>query len=44
MDIETDVAMAAVGQSKKRTFKKFSFRVVDLDALIDMYTDEHVKL
>ena len=44
VDVETDVAVAKVGQSKKRTFKKFSFRGVDLDALIHMYTDEHVKL
>jgi len=29
---------------KKRTFKKFSFRGVDLDALLDMSTDELVKL
>lgn len=32
------------GQPKKRTFKKFSFRGVDLDALLDMSTDELVKL
>ena len=44
VDVETDVVVAAVGQSKKRTFKKFSFRGVDLDALIDMYTDKHIKL
>ena len=31
-------------QPKKRTFKKFSFRGVDLDALLDMSTDELVKL
>ncbi|CAK7346466.1 unnamed protein product [Dovyalis caffra] len=41
-DVETDVA--AAGQPKKRTFKKFSFRGVDLDALLDMSTDELVKL
>nr|CAN74521.1 hypothetical protein VITISV_011171 [Vitis vinifera] len=40
-DIETDVAP---GVPKKRTFKKFSFRGVDLDALLDMSTDELVKL
>lgn len=40
-DVETDVA---AGQPKKRTFKKFSFRGVDLDALLDMSTDELVKL
>ncbi|GLU03625.1 hypothetical protein SLE2022_208140 [Rubroshorea leprosula] len=41
-DVEADVA--APGQPKKRTFKKFSFRGVDLDALLDMSTDELVKL
>lgn len=35
---------AAAGVPKKRTFKKFSFRGVDLDALLDMSTDELVKL
>ncbi|KAM3233571.1 40S ribosomal protein S15-4 [Capsicum chacoense] len=41
-DVETDVTTA--GQPKKRTFKKFSYRGVDLDALLDMSTDELVKL
>ncbi|PON31170.1 Ribosomal protein [Parasponia andersonii] len=41
-DVETDVS--APGVPKKRTFKKFSFRGVDLDALLDMSTDELVKL
>ncbi|EOY20389.1 40S ribosomal protein S15, partial [Theobroma cacao] len=36
--------VAAPGIPKKRTFKKFSFRGVDLDALLDMSTDELVKL
>nr|GMD79374.1 hypothetical protein DY000_00000664 [Ipomoea batatas] len=40
-DAEHEVA---AGQPKKRTFKKFSFRGVDLDALLDMSTDELVKL
>ncbi|KAL7205187.1 hypothetical protein ACSBR2_018173 [Camellia fascicularis] len=43
-EIETEVA---TGQPKKRTFKKFSFRGVrgvNLDALLDMSTDELVKL
>lgn len=40
--MEADVA--AAGVPKKRTFKKFSFRGVDLDALLDMSTDELVKL
>ena len=39
-----DTEVAAAGQPKKRTFKKFSFRGVDLDALLDMSTDELVKL
>ncbi|KAL4311009.1 hypothetical protein GQ457_01G035330 [Hibiscus cannabinus] len=30
--------------NRLRTFKKFSFRGVDLDALLDMSTDELVKL
>ncbi|CAN1270722.1 40S ribosomal protein S15, partial [Linum perenne] len=41
-EIEADVAVP--GQPKKRTFKKFSFRGVDLDALLDMSTDDLVKL
>lgn len=41
-DVEPEVAVAGV--PKKRTFKKFSFRGVDLDALLDMSTDELVKL
>lgn len=40
--MEADVAVAGV--PKKRTFKKFSFKGVDLDALLDMSTDELVKL
>lgn len=40
-DVEADVTS---GQPKKRTFKKFSYRGVDLDALLDMSTDELVKL
>ncbi|KAH6777386.1 Ribosomal protein S19 family protein [Perilla frutescens var. hirtella] len=34
----------AAGQPKRRTFKKFSFRDVDLDSLLDMSTDELGKL
>ncbi|KAM1151025.1 hypothetical protein ACFXTH_033912 [Malus domestica] len=41
-DVEADVAGARI--PKKRTFKKFSFRGVNLDALIDMSIDELVKL
>lgn len=41
VDVEADVA---TGQPKKRTFKKFSYRGVDLDALLDMPTDQLVNL
>ncbi|XP_004494331.1 small ribosomal subunit protein uS19x [Cicer arietinum] len=41
---DVDPEVAAQGVPKKRTFKKFSFRGVDLDALLDMSTDELVKL
>ncbi|VFQ61612.1 unnamed protein product [Cuscuta campestris] len=40
-DVEYDIT---AGQPKKRTFKKFSFRGIDLDALLDMPTDQLVKL
>ncbi|CAA0816348.1 40S ribosomal protein S15-3 [Striga hermonthica] len=40
-DVETDVAGQPV---KKRTFKKFSYRGTDLDALLDISTEELVKL
>ncbi|WMV47893.1 hypothetical protein MTR67_041278 [Solanum verrucosum] len=40
-DVEADVT---TGQPRKRTFKKFSYRGVDLDSLLDMSTDELVKL
>ncbi|KAH0876567.1 hypothetical protein HID58_063961 [Brassica napus] len=36
--------VAAAGVPKKRTFKKFAFKGVDLDALLDMSTDDLVKL
>ncbi|CAN7036478.1 unnamed protein product [Brassica rapa subsp. trilocularis] len=41
-DVEPEVA--AAGVPKKRTFKKFAFKGVDLDALLDMSTDDLVKL
>ncbi|KAE8699291.1 40S ribosomal protein S15 [Hibiscus syriacus] len=41
-DVDADIAVPGV--PKKRTFKKFSLRGVDLDALLDMSTDELVKL
>ncbi|KAL1196284.1 Small ribosomal subunit protein uS19z [Cardamine amara subsp. amara] len=40
--VEENVSAAAL--AKKRTFKKFSFKGVDLDALLDMSTDDLVKL
>lgn len=36
--------MAEAGDAKKRTFRKFSYRGVDLDQLLDMNTDELVDL
>ncbi|XP_037441294.1 40S ribosomal protein S15-like [Triticum dicoccoides] len=42
--VGTKVAAAAAGQPKKRTFRKFSYRGVDLDALLDMSTDDLVQL
>ena len=41
-DVEGEVA--ATGVPKKRTFRKFSYRGIDLDALLDLNTDELVKL
>ncbi|CAL1409971.1 unnamed protein product [Linum trigynum] len=46
-NVESDVAVsaaAAAAGKKNRTFKKFSYRGVDLDALLDMPTDDLVKL
>ncbi|XP_010532603.1 PREDICTED: 40S ribosomal protein S15-2-like [Tarenaya hassleriana] len=40
-EVEPEVATAQV---KKRTFKKFSFRGVDLESLLDMPTDQLVNL
>ena len=34
----------AAGAPKKRTFRKYSYRGVDLDALLDMSTDDLVQL
>ena len=36
--------MADEADKKKRTFRKFSYRGVDLDQLLDMNTDELVEL
>ncbi|KAI3911722.1 hypothetical protein MKX01_029483 [Papaver californicum] len=41
MDPETEVATE---QPKRRTLRKFAFGGVDLDALLDMSTDDLVKL
>ncbi|WZZ30337.1 hypothetical protein YC2023_013738 [Brassica napus] len=40
--VESDVSTAAL--AKKRTFKKFSYKGVDLETLLDMPTDDLVKL
>ncbi|KAI0492943.1 hypothetical protein KFK09_027219 [Dendrobium nobile] len=36
--------MLLLASQRRRTFGKFSYRGVDLDALLDMSTDELVKL
>lgn len=36
--------MADDGTVRKRTFRKFTYRGVDLDQLLDMNTDELVEL
>ncbi|ONM27651.1 40S ribosomal protein S15-4 [Zea mays] len=41
VDVEPEVA---AGAPKKRTFRKYSYRGVDLDALLDMSTDDLVQL
>ncbi|CAL1412703.1 unnamed protein product [Linum trigynum] len=48
-DMESEEVLVNPGQmaaaaKKNRTFKKFSFRGVDLDALLDMSTDDLVTL
>ncbi|KAK9704912.1 hypothetical protein RND81_07G019700 [Saponaria officinalis] len=43
-EVEADVAAAVTAAPKKRTFRKFAYRGIDLDALLDMNTDELVKL
>ncbi|KAJ0964978.1 hypothetical protein J5N97_026116 [Dioscorea zingiberensis] len=40
----SDAVEVGGGAPKRRTFRKFSFRGVDLDQLLDMGTDELVKL
>ncbi|VAH09065.1 unnamed protein product [Triticum turgidum subsp. durum] len=41
---KVSAAAAAAGQPNKRTFRKFTYRGVDLDALLDMSTDDLVQL
>jgi small subunit ribosomal protein S15e len=43
-DVVVETGVAAVGQPKKRTFRKYSYRGVDLDSLLDMSTDDLVQL
>ncbi|CAH9095451.1 unnamed protein product [Cuscuta epithymum] len=43
-EVNNVTAEAAMRQSKKRTFKKFSYKGVDLDNLLDMPTDQLVTL
>uniref|UniRef100_A0A453BK50 40S ribosomal protein S15 n=1 Tax=Aegilops tauschii subsp. strangulata TaxID=200361 RepID=A0A453BK50_AEGTS len=43
-DVDVDTEVAAGAQPKKRTFRKFSYRGVDLDALLDMSTDDLVQM
>jgi small subunit ribosomal protein S15e len=42
--VEVDTEVAAAGQPKKMTFRKYSYRGVHLDALLDMSTDDLVQL
>ena len=44
LQADVDETAASGLQPKKRTFKKFSFRGVDLDALLDMSSEELVEL
>ena len=36
--------MADAGEHKKRTFRKYTYRGVDLDQLLDLSTDELIEL
>jgi hypothetical protein len=42
-DVEVEAGVTGAAP-KKRTFRKYSYRGVDLDQLLDMSTDELVKL
>lgn len=44
LQADPEVEVETAQQPKKRTFKKFTFRGVDLDALLDMSSDELVEL
>ena len=44
VSLQADNEEVEIQQPKKRTFKKFTFRGVDLDALLDMSSDELVEL
>ncbi|CAM0151127.1 unnamed protein product [Urochloa decumbens] len=43
-DVDVEPEVAAGAAPKKRTFRKYSYRGVDLDALLDMSTDDLVQL
>ncbi|KAG0523471.1 hypothetical protein BDA96_07G126300 [Sorghum bicolor] len=40
VDIDAEVEVAVAGQPKKRTFRKDSYRGVDLNVLLDMSTND----
>ncbi|EES04280.2 uncharacterized protein LOC8077422 isoform X2 [Sorghum bicolor] len=40
VDIDAEVEVAVAGQPKKRTFRKDSYRSVDLNVLLDMSTND----
>ncbi|XP_047044185.1 40S ribosomal protein S15-like [Lolium rigidum] len=42
--IGAETAVAAAGKPERRTFRKFTYRGVDLEALLDMSTDDLVQL
>jgi hypothetical protein len=43
-DVDVAAEAAAGAAPKKRTFRKYSYRGVDIDALLDMSTDDLVQL
>jgi small subunit ribosomal protein S15e len=44
VDVDVETAVAAAGQPKKRTFRKFSYRGVDLDGFLDMSTEDLAQI